>query len=508
MAFHVVVPLILVRVHLHPEPQAVQPGVSGAHPRRHRLRPAHLHLRDVAPYGPGPSVGRRVVHDDRRPAGLEPGEEDVRGPRGAVGLTPHLGDDPAAVGQLGAQRVPSHVAQQGVGHEVDVLVQRVVGGLDLLFHPQEALRLREREHHLQLAEVRRVRGPPRLPVVQLHDVVVDAGQGVRLVVVPERLGVHADPLVHHGFPFHFGGDPAGGDLDELVVRIPVEERPGDEPRLERLVQQDFPVRVLGHDPVGGGVRFRAQLEPHVPEVERQRLGHDLVGREHGVLPAQRGVHRLLRPVRGRPVLAEEQPDAGRPRPVLAERQQPGQHHLLDPAVALPVGGEDHHVAVRDGGAPAAEVGHQLVAERVAHRGRLAQDDRDPDPVTPADRRQQPVLHDSAELLDLGGNRELLLVDDGRVVHVPVIEFDGRVAEAEAFGRRGDEVVEPRRRVLHREQDLRAFDPEVGDLRGDPFQLVERRRRLAAGAPLREELPGVELDGVHRGVVLPRFAASR
>ena len=110
-------------------------------------------------------------------------------------------------------------------------------------------------------------------------------------------------------------------------------------------------------------------------------------------------------------------------------------------------------------------------------------------------------HDSPELLDFGGNRELLLVDDGRVVHVPVIEFDRRVTESQTFRRRGDEVVEPRRRVLDRDQDLRTLDPEVGDLRGDPFQLVERRRRLPAGAPLREEFPGVELDGVHRGVVL-------
>ena len=386
MAFHVVVPLILVGVHLHPEPEAVQPGVSGAHPRRHRLRPAHLHLRDVAPYGPGLSVGRRVVHHDRGTAGPEPGEEDVCGPRSAVGLPPHLGDHPAAVGQLGAQRVPSHVAQEGVGHEVDVLVESVVGGLDLLFHAQQALRFRERQHHLQLSEVRRVRGTPRLPLVEFHDVVVEAGQGVRLVVVPERLGVHADPLVHHGFPVHLSRYLAGGDLDELVVGIPVEERPGDEPRFERLVQQDLPVRALGHDLVRGGVLLRAQLEPHVPEIERQRLGHDLVGGEHGVLPAQRSVHRLLRPVRGRPVLAEEQPDARRRRPALAERQQPGQDHVLDPAIALPVGGEDHHVAVGHRSAPAAEVGHQLVAERVAHRGRFAQGDHDPDPVTPADRR--------------------------------------------------------------------------------------------------------------------------
>ena len=353
VAVHVVVPLVRVRIDLHPEPEAVEPVVPGAHPRGHRLRAAHLHLGDVPPHGAGPSVRRGVVHHDRRPAGLEAGEEDVRRPGRAVGLPTHLRDHPAAVGQLGAQRVPPDLAQEGVGHEVDVLVHRVVGGLDLLFYPQQALRFREREHHLQLAEVRGIGGSARFPIVKLHDVVVDAGQGVRLVVVPERLGVHPDPFVHHGFPVHFGLDPAGGDLDELIVRIPVEERAGDDPGLERLVEQDLAARVLGDHPVGGGVRFRAQLESHVPQIERQRLGHDLVGGKHGVLPAQRRVHRLLRPFRGRPVLAEEQPGARRRRSVLAEGQQPGQDHLLDPAVALTVGREDHHVAVRDGSAPAA-----------------------------------------------------------------------------------------------------------------------------------------------------------
>ena len=138
---------------------------------------------------------------------------------------------------------------------------------------------------------------------------------------------------------------------------------------------------------------------------------------------------------------------------------------------------------------------------MAHRGRLAQEDRDPDPVSAADGREQPLLHDAPELLDLGGDRELLLVEDRRVVHVPVVEFDRRIAEPQPLRRRGDEVVEARRRILDRDQDLRALDPEMGDLGGNPFQLVERRSRLPAGAPLREELPGVELDGVHRGVVL-------
>ena len=68
VAFHVVVPLILVRVHLHPEPEAVQPGVSGAHPRRHRLRPAHLHLGDVPPHGAG-AVRRPSCSPPRSPAG-------------------------------------------------------------------------------------------------------------------------------------------------------------------------------------------------------------------------------------------------------------------------------------------------------------------------------------------------------------------------------------------------------------------------------------------------------
>ena len=322
-----------------------------------------------------------------------------------------------------------------MGDEVDVLVERVVGGLDLLLDAEQPLGLGERQHHLQLAEVGRIHRAPRLPVVEFHEVVVDPRQRVRLVVVPKGLGVHADPFVHHRLAIHLGGDAARRHLDELVVRIPIHEWPGNEPRLERLIQEDFAVRVLGHELKGGRVLFGAQFVSHVAEIERQRLGEDLVRGEHRVLPAERGVHRLLRPILGRPVLAEQEPHSRRGSRAVPEREQLRQDKLLDPPVALPVGGKDRHVAGGHRGSPAPQLGDQLVLKRGADLGGFAQLDHDPDPVATSDGRKQLVPHDAPEFLDLGGHLENLLVEDRGVVHVPVIEFDRRFAEAEPFGGR-------------------------------------------------------------------------
>ena len=147
------------------------------------------------------------------------------------------------------------------------------------------------------------------------------------------------------------------------------------------------------------------------------------------------MHRLLRPVLGRPVLAEQEPHPRRRSPAFPEREQLRQDELLDPPVALPVGGKDRHVAGGHRGPPAPQLGDQLVLERSPDLRGFAQLDHDPDPVATSDRRKQLVPHDAPEFLDLGGHRELLLVEDRGVIHVPVVEFDARFAEAEPFGGR-------------------------------------------------------------------------
>ena len=209
-------------------------------------------------------------------------------------------------------------------------------------------------------------------------------------MVPKSLGVGADPLVQHRPPVHLGGDAAGRDPDPLVVRVAVEERPGNEAGLEHLVEQHRPVRALGHHLVGGSVLLFPHLVAHLGQVEPQRLGEDLVGGEHRVLEAERGVHRLLRPIGGRPVAAEQQPDAGRRGSAVAQLEQARQHDFLDPAVALPVGGEDGEVSGPHRRPPAFELRRQFLPERGADFRGLAQVGHDPNPVAASHRRQQPV----------------------------------------------------------------------------------------------------------------------
>ena len=126
----------------------------------------------------------------------------------------------------------------------------------------------------------------------------------------------------------------------LVVGEPIEERPLDELRLERLPQQ-LGAAGCGGDHFVGRRSDRRHLETDLLQIDVQLVGQDLVDRIELEQPARRREHPLLLPPCGGPISAK--------RIVIASTGLPGKRRaddVVQPAVALLVRGEH-----RDRGGP-------------------------------------------------------------------------------------------------------------------------------------------------------------
>ena len=288
----------------------------------------HRHLGNVeTPFALG-AVPRRVAHNDRRSVRRETGEADPAAPRLAVPLGTHDGDDPSRIGQVLPARVAADQVEELDGAEVDLLVQRVHRRDDLVVHAQPVVGLAQLEFHRERAEEGRVRpAAAGVPVVPVHHVVVDRGQGARLVAVPDPLGVGDDALVRKCVPIRYGGDPTGGDADMLVVLKAVEVGAEDPDGVEGLFEEGGSVRCGGPDAVNRPVV--RHFEANLADNEAQILCEHLIDRENLVQPPERRVDGLLGPVAGR-VVSEELDDdltdvlSGEPRapPTRAARRSP------------------------------------------------------------------------------------------------------------------------------------------------------------------------------------------
>ena len=268
--------------------------------------PLHRHLGNVEAPFPLGAVPRLVAHHDGRAVRREARQADPAAPRLAVSLRQYDGDDPSRIAQVLPARVAADQVEELDGAEVDLLVQRVHRRDDLVVDAQPVVGLAELQLHRERAEEGRVRpAAAGVPVVPVHHVVVDRGQGARLVAVPDPLGVGDDALVRKCVPIRQGGDPAGGHADLLVVLEAVEVGAEDPDGVEGLFEEGRSVGCGGPDAVNGPVvrHFEANLADNEAQVGREHL----VDRKNLMQPPEGRVNGLLGPVTRR-VVPEELDD--------------------------------------------------------------------------------------------------------------------------------------------------------------------------------------------------------
>ena len=379
--------------------------------------------------------------------------------------------------------------------EVDLLVQRLHRGNLFLIDRQAVVRLAEREIDGQLAEERRVLGP-RLAVAQRHHVVVERRQRLGLEAIPEALGIGRNPLVHRRLAGDGRLDPPGRDAHALVVRKAIEERPLDDGRFERPAEQRRAAR-RGRDHLVRRRADRRHLEMNLLQVDLQLRRQDLVDRVDLEQPPRRRVHPLLLPACGRADLGELDRD---PIDRLVLERRP--HHVVEPAVALLVGGQHRHRRLPLVGARLDQLGPRVLFDPAAHLGRFAQPcfDRHRRLLLQAGNHLRAQLR--PELVNLGRDLEVVVDQRPAFLHVEILDVDGH---RRGLDRRG-------RLFLHRvgeavggllDPHLHARGREVLTLQllANLVQLVEAHRRLPGRGAAGEEPAHVLLDIVQRGAVL-------
>ena len=320
--------------------------------------------------------------------------------------------------------------------EVDLLVERVHGRDDLVVDAQPVVGLAEFEFDVERAEEGRVCGASaRVPVVPVHHVVVDRGQRVFLVAVPERLGVGDDALVGDGVPVGHCGDPSRRDAHLLVVLEAVEVGTQHPHGLERVLKEGAAVGRGGPDAVDRPAFHHFEADP--VEREPQVLSQNLVDGEDLVQPPERRVNGLLWPVDRRIVAEKLDRDLADLLP-----GEPGGDPLGQPEEALLEGGQDFDrrgVGVGAGGDQAAQ---GLLLDRAADIGGLGQAGVEVRGFSLGDPGGDALLEDRPETVDLRRHGEGLVEDSGGVLHVAVVDRYGDLVGAQGGGPLTHEVGKP------------------------------------------------------------------
>ena len=187
------------------------------HPGRQGAGAFQIDLGDVEAGPPFTTPSLPILDENARPAQAESGEADPGLSRSAVGLGTHDRDHSSRIVQGFAHREAAEEVEEVEGAEVELLHHRLQRRGLFLIHPHLVIGLTGGQVETELAEMGRVL-PTRLALGELHHVIVDGRQRLRLVVVPETLRVSDTvlqdrPKFEEGFqPFGSGGRAAG--LDE------------------------------------------------------------------------------------------------------------------------------------------------------------------------------------------------------------------------------------------------------------------------------------------------------
>ena len=414
----------------------------------------------------------------------------------ARGPGAHDWNDPSRIGQVLSPGVSANQVEELDRPEVHLFVERVHGRHDLVVHAQPVVGLAHLQLHHERAEERRVDvAAPRVPLVAVHDVVVDRRQRARLVPIPEPLRVRDDALVrqrvHLCAATRHGSDPARGDPNLLVVAEAIEVRAQHPLGIERFFQQRSSVRRQRANPVRGtGIHH---LEAHLFRLQSQVPGQHLVDGKDFVKPAEGRVNGLLGPLDGRFVPQEFDHDVVQ-LPVRDGVREPRANRFAQPREPLLERGQDLDPRGFRVGPRFQQPSTCFPGDCPTDLRRLRQASLDSHRRAGRRHALDALLEDGPEPVHLRRRLEDVLEDGRRRLHVPVVYghdqavrancrrplvHKRRVRTARCAVGRGVAV-----RLLQRHHHFRPSDPFVRQRGCDPVQLVEPDRGLASRRPPR------------------------
>src|SRR6185436_14244218 len=172
--------------------------------------------------------------------------------------------------------------------------------------------------------------------------------------------------------------------------------------------------------------------------------------------------------------------------------------VVEPAVALLVCGQHGDARRLVVGAGPDQLGARLLFDLPAHLGRLAETRLNHDRRTLLEVGDDAGAQLLPELVDLGGDLEIIGDDRAAFLNIEVLHLDVQGRHREERGRVAlDEIGETVGRLLDEYAHARALQLLLFQLVADLLQLVERRRRLPRRRAAGDDLPHIVFDVVER-----------